>query len=590
MIANSDKEYFAKLKCENVLELALNKPIYEDRRESNSPNIGNYNAFKATIKGVFLRKKMLSVSLYIDSYNKSAQAVIFNPKQYHRATFIANTTAYFYAKIIQKGGVLQVVQPKIITSFGNIEPIYKTAVSLFTMKRLIKTYITRDNLMFLPEHIVDNLMQMHFPKDQLLEDDVALYTLKFCEAYNHLNKYKNKRRYTKAVKQLNNDDLVLKWRKNLPFKLTAEQEEVSKTVISDLLGEYATKRVVIGDVGSGKTVIIMLCATIAYRDKSVLMAPTTILAHQLYVESKKLLTDDLRVVLVNEDSKANLDDYDLIIGTHKLLYMNLPQVALIMVDEQHRFGVKQRELLKNLTKDEISNPHFLQFSATPIPRTQSLIDSCLIDVSLIKQTPFKKDIETKIVGDSDFPGCLAHFKSEIEAQRQVIVVYPLVNESETMQYKSLEESKPFWQREFSGVLFTHGKDKDKEQVLQDFSSSGTILITTTLIEVGLSLPKLSTIFIVGAERLGLATLHQLRGRVSRNGLKGYCYLYTKSKEHKRLELFSKTLDGFSVAELDLKLRESGDILSGTKQSGNQFKYISLFNDLKVWQVAKDCLK
>ena len=181
--------------------------------------------------------------------------------------------------------------------------------------------------------------------------------------------------------------------------------------------------------------------------------------------------------------------------------------------------------------------------------------------------PFEKNIQTKVIHKEDFSHLLNHIKVQIEQNHQIAIIYPKVEHSDSNEYQSLQEARGFWESRFSGVFVTHGKDKDKEEVLKEFAKSGNILLATTVVEVGISLPRLTVVFIVGAERLGLATLHQLRGRVSRNGLDGYCYLFTYKKEVKRLNEFSKTLDGVEMAQLDLNYRQSGALLSGPAQSG-----------------------
>jgi ATP-dependent DNA helicase RecG len=257
-----------------------------------------------------------------------------------------------------------------------------------------------------------------------------------------------------------------------------------------------------------------------------------------------------------------------------------------MIDEQHRFGTKQRAMIAKMVSKDEKQPHFLQFSATPIPRTLSMIQSSIIDISTIKEMPFEKDIETKIITKKEFPDMLEHIKEEIAKDRQVIIVYPLVQESEVIDYQSIDEAKGWWLKNFDKVYVTHGKDKEKEEVLEKFKKDGKILLATTLIEVGVSLPRLSIITLVAPERLGLATLHQLRGRVSRNGLKGYCYLFTKKPDNERLEAFSKTIDGFEIAELDLNYRQGGDLLKGDIQSGKHFKWFDPKSDLKILKYAK----
>jgi len=185
---------------------------------------------------------------------------------------------------------------------------------------------------------------------------------------------------------------------------------------------------------------------------------------------------------------------------------------------------------------------------------------------------------------------LEHIKQEIALEHQVLIIYPLVEESETIEYQSLEEAQGYWQKKFSNVYITHGKDKNKDQVLLDFREQGDILLATTVVEVGISLPKLTTIVIVAAERLGFASLHQLRGRVSRTGLKGYCYLYTNMQNMKRLHEFSQVKSGFDIAALDLKYRNSGDVLSGKRQSGAQFLWFSVSEDESIAREVKKRLK
>jgi ATP-dependent DNA helicase RecG len=242
-----------------------------------------------------------------------------------------------------------------------------------------------------------------------------------------------------------------------------------------------------------------------------------------------------------------------------------------------------------MAQDE-KRPHFLQFSATPIPRTQAMMESELIDVSLITSTPFKRDIETRIIDRGDFSELLAHIKREIAVGHQVLIVYPLVEESREIPYQSIDEGRGFWEGRFQNVFITHGKDKKKDEVLLEFRERGDILLATTVVEVGISLPRLTVVVIVGAERLGLATLHQLRGRVGRLGLKSWCYLFTNDKKNGRLHHFSRTTSGFEIAKLDLKFRSGGDILDGTIQSGLQFKWLDLMEDEDIIEIAKSRLR
>ena len=388
-----------------------------------------------------------------------------------------------------------------------------------------------------------------------------------------------KRRYFEPIKSMK--ATYTSWLKRLPFKLTQEQLNAINDIKNDFAKDVAAKRMIVGDVGSGKTMVILAAAFMMRKHRSILMAPTTILANQLFEEAQKFLPELSSVLVTNKSKKIDYSEYDFIIGTHALLYRELPKAALVMVDEQHRFGTQQRNMLEKLVSSGKKKPHYLQFSATPIPRTQAMIETAHIDVSLITSTPFVKDIESKLIHKNDFPELLAHIKDEIKKNNQVLLVYPLVEQSEVIEYQSIDEARGYWEKNFENVFVTHGKDKDKEQILLDFRERGDILIATTVVEVGISLPRLSTVVIVGAERLGLSTLHQLRGRVSRTGLKGYCYLYSNQETSQRLDEFIGTSSGFDIANLDLKFRKSGDLLKGVNQSGSQFRWVDLAQDAEI---------
>jgi len=415
-----------------------------------------------------------------------------------------------------------------------------------------------------------------------------LRTLKFVEILNYLQKLSAKK--TSFPAQIYSLRDISDWLASLPFEPTRDQLAAIKDIASDLQSPLARRRVVMGDVGSGKTLVILASAAMNYPRISYLMAPTSILAEQIYAEARRLLPPQIKVLLVKSgDREPNFADAHLIIGTHALLYHELAPSNLIMVDEQHRFGSNQREKIARLTGSGEFRAHFIQFSATPIPRTLSMIQSELVSFSFLKQLPFEKQIKTKILQNDGFAGFMQDLRRELAAGNQAIIVYPLVQQSESSVYQSLEEAAPFWKAQFPDVLITHGSDKDKEEVLRRFRDEGRLLITTTIVEVGISLPRLSVILIVGAERMGLASLHQLRGRVGRKGQTGRCYLYTKLKSPpQRLREFTATLDGFKVANIDLKNRQGGDLLGGSVQHGAMFAWYDYEED--VTAAAKQRLK
>ena len=584
------KALFEKLKIISLLDLALIVPSsYNNTTLSNSLKIGEKQVFDAVVEEVSSFSGKLRVQFYIADLDTTLNSIFFRVTPYHYRLFVAGSRHYIQGKVEEYRGEIQMNQPKSIKKIGEIVPKYSTAISESSMRSLIEYYINEQTLYAegLGSREVSVIMGLHYPKDIEQVNSPDIDALKFIEAFNHMKKLKGKRADFLALEAL--DGSLDSFYYSLPFELTEEQLSTIHDIQIDLRNiKKATKRMVIGDVGSGKTMIILASAVIAYPHKSILMAPTSLLALQIYEEALKHLPKEITVALVMQS--RNEGDYlsaNFIIGTHALLYKDdLPKAPLVMVDEQHRFGTKQRAMLENMMAEGTKKPHFLQFSATPIPRTQAMMNSELIDVSLITTTPFEKDITTEVVGREDFSKLIKEIQREIAQEHQVLIIYPLVEESSEIPYQSLDEGRGFWEKRFDKVFVTHGKDKKKEEVLVEFREEGNILLATTVVEVGISLPKLTLIIIVGAERLGLATLHQLRGRVGRLGLKSWCYLFTNDKNNGRLESFCRTESGFAIAKLDLKYRKSGDILDGTIQSGMQFKWLDLADDENIVQVAK----
>jgi len=588
-MTKEDLEKLKKIGVKSPLELALIKPKEYEDNHLYPYIMSSPQAFEAEILEVKKSPKVTRIKFYLKNVNQIIWGVFFQFKKWHESVFKPGSTVYIRGEVKNH----QIVQPKPITRINEITPVYKTNLNIRSLRALIKRYVTMENLSILPENIAKTLFFMHFPQTQEhIQEQKLMYALKWAEIFNYLNKLKNKKTVLPSIGLRADPEPFIK---SLPFKLTGDQLKVINDIKNDISKPTQARRVVIGDVGSGKTVVMLTTAYMA--EKSIIMCPTSILANQIYEEADKYLNGKwkmkngkpFKTVLVTQKSKFTPNDLknaNLLIGTHALLYQNLPKVNVVMVDEQHRFGTNQRASLEKLTSAADTVPHYFQFSATPIPRTQALIMSSFVNVSLIKELPFKKDIDTRIISKEDFKNLIAHIQNETAKGNQVVVVYPLVEESENFSYQSIEEGKEFWLKYFDGVYITHGKDKNKEDILVEFRQKGKILITTTVIEVGISLPKLTTIVIVGAERLGLATLHQLRGRVGRYGQKGYCFLYTNDKNNKRLEAFAKTLDGFKIAELDLEFRKSGDLLDGKAQSGESFRYFDEVKDLHILEDVK----
>ena len=633
MQTDEAKKLFKKLKIQTLLDLALIVPTgYNDTTLTQELKVGSTVTVEAVVEEMGTFGGKLRVRFRLPQFGRKVSSTFFRATPYHYQTFKVGSRLTIQGRLEEYRGYLQIPQPRTIKEVGTITPKYKTPLKATEIRQLVSTYITERNLFNegLDSREVATLMHLHFPKsiEEVYEGGAIkgefVPVLKFIEAYNHIRKLRGKRHDYPALTALTGE--IKTFVSGLPFTLTPQQQEAIDTIRADLARtDKAARRMVVGDVGSGKTMVILAAAMTALPHKSILMAPTSLLALQLYEEARKHLPVSVNVALVTQSQKqGDHREADFIIGTHALLYLDdLPEAPLVMVDEQHRFGTRQRQELemrvlggrvqgsefgvredgsaviadsdtphsdlnaqRSTLKDEDARPHFLQFSATPIPRTQAMMESELLDVSLITSTPFKKQIATRVIGRSDFPDLLEDIKSTIAQGEQVLIIYPLVEESEEIPYQSLEEARGYWEERFEQVFVTHGKDKEKEEVLLRFREEGDILLATTVVEVGISLPRLTRIVIVGAERLGLATLHQLRGRVGRHGQESRCYLFTNDPANERLAKFAQTTNGFEIARLDLQYRDSGDILDGTIQSGQKFRWLDMAEDEEVIAYAK----
>ena len=589
----SDRAKLLKIGVLSLLDLALVLPKgFEDTTIAKSPREGQV-CINVKITSLASRPGMLTALAFCEQWQSSVKIVIFNAKSWHYGAFKTGKEMAIYGLCSYAFGSWQIVNPKITTKIGQIVPKFKTELKDEELKKLILKYLNLQNLM--SEGLNEKEAKFLADLQKLDEQSVqilyrlknygeGLEILKFVEIFNYIKKLSAKKTYFKSPKIKLFD--ISSWLKSLPFTPTNDQLNAINDIRDDLSAVQAKRRVIMGDVGSGKTLVILAAALSVYPQSAILMAPTSILSEQIYNEAKRLLPAFMNVMLVRSgEKKIDFSGVNLIVGTHALLFHELPNSPLVMVDEQHRFGSNQRKKIEELASNEDERANFVQFSATPIPRTLSLIQSEIVNFSFLKQMPFKKNIMSQILGTSEFGYLLAHIKKQLESGFQVAIIYPLVESSESSNYQSLSEAQGFWLKNFKNVFVTHGKDKEKEEILRRFREEGEILLSTTVVEVGISLPRLNTIVIVGAERLGLATLHQLRGRVGRNGGNGYCFLFTKLKEAPaRLKEFCATNDGFKVAELDLKNRQSGDILNGFFQHGATFNFYDYEDD--ITQAAK----
>ncbi|MDR1911694.1 MAG: ATP-dependent DNA helicase RecG [Helicobacteraceae bacterium] len=577
-----------------AIELALHIPIaWRDLRIASSPTIGENSLCVAQTIEVKNKPNLFLVRVYSQNWRKDLSVVYFNAKSWQKTQFANGKILNLYGKIVIGHNGYEMVQPIAVKSTGAIEPIYKNKAYSETIKQTLneQSLIAEG----LPAAIAKKIIELHFPKTMpSLTNRETLRALKYAEIFSFMKRLRNKRSALSAKMAIVADPTP--FIKSLPFALTQDQLSAIEAARADLAKEIQARRLIVGDVGCGKTMIMLAIAYMVGKARSIIMAPTTLLANQLYEEAKKYLGDLLTIGFVTQKedtiSGENLFDTpkaDLIIGTQALLYRKPPSVACLMIDEQHRFGANQRKTLSDLTAGSGKKPHFFQFSATPIPRTLAMIQSSLLSISEIKTNPFKKKIKTEVIDRSFFARLLAHIKEQIAQNNQTLIVYPLIEASETNEYQSLEEARGYWESRFDRVYVTHGKDKEKESALLEFRQNGAILLATTVIEVGISLPRLTTIVVAGAERLGLATLHQLRGRVGRMGQEAWCFFYTNYPQNRRLREIAQTNDGFEVAELDLKNRNSGDLLEGIAQSGATFNWFDMANDRKILEEVKTAL-
>jgi len=455
-------------------------------------------------------------------------------------------------------------------------------------------------------------LNIHFPKD-LEHFEKANYRLKFEESFFFQLGYALKKLHHKTQSHGNpfpivGDFFTGFYKNNLPFELTGAQKRVLKEIRQDMKKPIQMNRLLQGDVGSGKTMVALLTMLIAMDNgfQSCMMAPTEILAQQHYNGIKDLLVGtSINVRLLTGSTKASerkiiheqLENGELsiLVGTHAILEdkVKFKNLGLAIIDEQHRFGVAQRAKL--WAKNKIP-PHILVMTATPIPRTLAMSFYSDLDVSVIDEMPVgRKPIITAHRREKDRAYVYNFCREEIQKGRQVYFVYPLIEESETLDYKNLMVGLENVMDNFPkyNVTMLHGKMKpDEKDAAMNYFASGKaeIMVATTVIEVGVNVPNASVMVIESAERFGLSQLHQLRGRVGRGAEQSYCILMTSDKlssdSRTRIKTMTETNDGFKISEVDMKLRGPGDIL-GTQQSGVvDFKRLDLIEDSAIIKLTK----
>ena len=568
----------------------------------------------------YIKKNFNRLSFRARYNEKIFNVVIFN-RAYLKTNLTIGKNITIIGKYDFKKNIFTSSDIKFNVTNGQIEPVYHLTKGITnnTVSKLIKdnfnniyikdslpnNIISKYNLLSKKHalyniHFPNDLKMVHYAKNRLIYEELFDFSFK-------MNYFKNQN--IRKDKEPKNIDInkINEFKKLLPFSLTTDQDNAYNEIVQDMSSNKKMNRLLLGDVGSGKTVVAVgaIYANFIAGFESTLMAPTEVLATQHYFSIKKIL-DKFNVaveLITGSMSKKEKEaiykrvqnkEIDLLIGTHSLLNENIifNNLGLVITDEQHRFGVHQRFTLEDKSKC----PDILYLSATPIPRTYAMTIYGDLDISYIKTKPTgRKDIITKVKKNSDIKEVLGLMLEQIKLGHQIYVVSPLVEEDESLNLTSINLLKEKLSLAFKNLFrieIIHGKMKttEKESIMNDFKNNQIkILIATTVIEVGIDVSNATMMVIFNAERFGLATLHQLRGRVGRSDLQSYCYLISDS-DNDRLKVMEESNDGFYISQKDFEMRGHGDLF-GVKQHGDMsFKLANLKNDYNILLFANEDAK
>ena len=626
-IGPKTKELLNKIKIYDGNDLVYYYPYRYDiikRSDISNLNDGDKIIIDGVIEGqptvIFISKSLKKMIFRISTKTMVLNVTIYN-KNYIYQELKSGKEITIIGKYnkLKNTIIASDIRFGLLPPSAKIEPIYYTteglsvkqisklinsALSLdYEVKSLIPRYLEEKyNLVDKKTavknvHIPEDILSLKKARQRIKYEELFMYVLKI----NYLKKKINEDE--SAIERNIDKSKIDSFIKNLSFELTLDQDKAVNDIINDLMLKKRMNRLLQGDVGSGKTIVAFISMYANYLSgyQSALMAPTEILATQHYEEAKRLFSDyDINVALLtsstsSKDKKAiykGLEDgsISIVIGTQSLIQENVKykSLGLVITDEQHRFGVNQRDTFKS----KGISPDVLTMSATPIPRTYALTIYGDTDVSSIKSKPSgRKEVITLFKKEKDILDVLEMMKKELDNGHQIYVVAPMIDTEDDNEKESVYDLQDKMNKAFgkiSKIGIIHGKldSKDKDKVMKDFENNNiNILISTTVIEVGVNVPNASMIVIFNANMFGLSTLHQLRGRVGRSDIQSYCLLIAKNPEE-RLKLMEKTNDGFEISEYDFQTRGEGDLF-GTRQSGDLgFKMANIKKDFKMLLKAK----
>ena len=593
------------IKRSNIEELIQDDKIIIDGIVESKPSL------------FFFNKKMNKMSFKFNTGNYLMNVVIFN-RGFLKSKINPGVTLTLIGKFdkIHNTIVASDIRFSKLPNIPVIEPIYHQigGISSNQIRGYINNIETLEVEEYVPEYLKERykliekeqaVINIHNPKSELdLRKSMAY--LKYEELFLFMLKMNSLKRNKKNKLGLERNvdkSLVEEFINNLPFKLTPDQSKCVDKIYEDLTSPNRMNRLVQGDVGSGKTIVAIIALYINYLSgyQGALMAPTEVLAYQHLINLKNIFKDyniniELLTGSLKVSEKKNIykrlqnKEIDIIIGTHALISedVNYNNLGLVITDEQHRFGVNQRSNLKN----KGITPDILYLSATPIPRTYALTIYGDMDVSSIKTMPSgRKEVITSLKSNDQIKEVLELMYQEIKLKHQIYVIAPLIEESDKIDLENVNKLEEKMTSAFGkvckiGVMYGKMEKQQKDKVMESFKNGDiTILISTTVIEVGVDVKNATMMVIFDAYRFGLSQLHQLRGRVGRNSLQSYCVLIS-DKEAERLNIMTKTTDGFKISEEDFKLRGSGDLF-GVRQSGDMnFRLADFKTDFNILLKAK----